>query len=98
MYSSKITSKGQVTIPKAVREKLDLNTGDTIFFSLSPDHLHVLVQKVPNFLDLAGTLTPPEGTEELDWKEIRQLAWDRAVVGRYLRTLDEAEGDDKSAA
>lgn len=30
MWKTKITSKGQVTIPKAMREKIGLNPGDTL--------------------------------------------------------------------
>lgn len=32
MEMSKITSKGQITIPKAVREELRLNEGDRVVF------------------------------------------------------------------
>lgn len=30
MWKTKMTSKGQVTIPKAIREKIGLNPGDTL--------------------------------------------------------------------
>lgn len=32
--SAKVTSKGQITIPKEVREKLGINEGDTVGFCL----------------------------------------------------------------
>ena len=32
--SAKVTSKGQITIPKEVREKLSINEGDTVGFYL----------------------------------------------------------------
>lgn len=35
--TSTITSKGQVTIPRAVREELDLQAGDQLSWSVSED-------------------------------------------------------------
>ncbi len=32
MESSKVTSKGQITIPKTIREKLNLTEGDHVLF------------------------------------------------------------------
>ncbi len=37
MHSSKLTSKSQITIPKAVRETLSLHPGDRIRFLLQHD-------------------------------------------------------------
>lgn len=34
MPSATITSKGQVTIPKKIRDKLKLKTGDTVYFEM----------------------------------------------------------------
>lgn len=39
LASSKLTSKNQITIPKAVREKLQLDGGDTIVFYLEKNNL-----------------------------------------------------------
>lgn len=36
MPSTKITSKGQVTVPKEVRETLGVRTGDRLVFEISP--------------------------------------------------------------
>lgn len=38
MSSATITSKGQVTIPKKIRDKLQLKTGDTINFEIESTH------------------------------------------------------------
>lgn len=37
MARSTLTSKGQITIPKVVREQLQLRTGDKIDFRIDPD-------------------------------------------------------------
>lgn len=37
MPRSTLTSKGQITLPKEVREKLELDTGDPINFVIQPN-------------------------------------------------------------
>ncbi|HUX66426.1 MAG TPA: type II toxin-antitoxin system PrlF family antitoxin [Terriglobales bacterium] len=44
---SAITSQGQATIPKAIREHLGLRPGDRIKFFLHPDGSVVLLPKLP---------------------------------------------------
>ncbi len=44
---SAITSKGQATIPKAIRQHLGLKPGDRIKFFLHPDGSVVLLPKLP---------------------------------------------------
>jgi AbrB family looped-hinge helix DNA binding protein len=44
---SAITSKGQATIPKAVRDHLGLQPGDRVKFFLHPDGSVVLLPKLP---------------------------------------------------
>ena len=44
---SAITSKGQATIPKAVREYLGLKPGDRVKFFVRPDGSVVLLPKLP---------------------------------------------------
>lgn len=38
MYTSKISSKCQITLPKGVRDSLGLRPGDTIAYAIRPDH------------------------------------------------------------
>jgi antitoxin PrlF len=44
---SAITSKGQTTIPKAVRDHLGLRPGDRVKFFIHPDGSVVLLPKLP---------------------------------------------------
>jgi antitoxin PrlF len=44
---SAITSKGQTTIPKAVRDHLKLKPGDRVKFFIHPDGSVVLLPKLP---------------------------------------------------
>lgn len=45
MIESTLTSKGQITIPKAVREALQLETGDKVYFDVRSDGTVVLVAR-----------------------------------------------------
>jgi len=56
MSESTITSKGQITIPKAVREALHLDVGDTVYFDLRPDGTVVLMARNAPVESLFGLL------------------------------------------
>lgn len=51
-----LTSKGQTTIPKPIRDKLRMKAGDRMSFTLMPDGLVVMRVKNKNVSDLAGLL------------------------------------------
>ena len=50
MYEATLTSKGQVTIPNAVRERLNLTAGDKIEFLVQPDN-QVVIRPVGKSVD-----------------------------------------------
>ena len=56
MPESTITSKGQITIPKVVREKLHLETGDTVYFDIRDDGTVLLVPRNEPVESLFGLL------------------------------------------
>lgn len=45
MLTSKITGKGQVTIPKAIRETLDIEEGDYISYEVRDNE--IAIKKLP---------------------------------------------------
>lgn len=47
MDTTSVTSKGQVTIPKAVRQKLGIRQGSRIEFLLVGDHVEMRVKPAP---------------------------------------------------
>lgn len=53
---STLTSKGQTTIPREIREGLGLKPGDRMTFTLMPDGTVVLRAKSRSLLSLAGSL------------------------------------------
>jgi antitoxin PrlF len=54
---SRITAKGQATIPKPIREHLGLKPGDTIKFFIHPNGSVVLLPRLP-VTTLRGMLKP----------------------------------------
>jgi antitoxin PrlF len=66
--AARLTSKGQVTIPKLVREALDLHEGDEVVFRV--ERKRAVVAKTPDFLDLAGSVAVPVGKRGTPWDEI----------------------------
>jgi antitoxin PrlF len=59
MARAKLTSKGQVTIPKQVRERLKLRTGDRVEFTMEGDDRVLLRPARGSVLDLEGALHRP---------------------------------------
>ena len=51
-----LTSKGQMTIPKAIRDSLGMKTGDRMTFTLMPDGVVILRVKNKRVSDLGGIL------------------------------------------
>lgn len=56
MSESTVTSKGQITIPKAVRERLNLEAGDTVYFDVRDDGSVRLVARNEPLEHLFGML------------------------------------------
>lgn len=75
--ASRITAKGQVTIPVAVRRALDLEVGDEVIFELDPGsgEPHAQVRKAADFLTLAGSVPVPAEWAGADWPDLRKAAW-----------------------
>ncbi len=53
---STLTSKGQTTIPKTIRDSLGMKAGDRMTFTLMPDGVVLMRVKTKSVLDLAGSL------------------------------------------
>src|ERR1700722_5173326 len=51
-----LTSKGQTTIPKPIRDSLGMKTGDRMSFTLMPDGVVVMRVKNKHVSELAGLL------------------------------------------
>jgi AbrB family looped-hinge helix DNA binding protein len=56
MADATLTSKGQTTIPKEIRDSLGLKPGDRMTFTLMPDGTVVMRVKAKSVIKLAGFL------------------------------------------
>jgi antitoxin PrlF len=81
MSQATVTSKGQITIPKEVRDELGIETGTKVVFVRTRDGF-VLRAKNLKLMDLRGTLKydgPPLSDEEID----RRVG--QALAEKYLK-------------
>ncbi|MES5100917.1 AbrB/MazE/SpoVT family DNA-binding domain-containing protein [Agrobacterium sp. BA1120] len=82
-----LSSKGQVTLPKEMREALNLRPGDQIVYSIIDGEV-VLTPKNVDFNDLAGLLgKPPRGRATLE--EIDESVL-KAAGGNVIDTDEES--------
>ena len=51
-----LTSKGQTTIPKKIRDSLGMKTGDRMSFTMMPDGVVIMRVKNKRAAELAGLL------------------------------------------
>lgn len=56
MATSKVTTKGQITIPKAVRAALGVEAGDRVEFVVREDGVVEMIARTRRLLSLAGVL------------------------------------------
>ena len=76
---SSITSKGQVTIPKDIRDRLKLQTGDKVEFVVDEEGRVELVPVTASVTRLKGMLPKPKRAVTLE-------AMDMAIRARAART------------
>jgi AbrB family looped-hinge helix DNA binding protein len=58
MASATVTSKGQITIPKPIREALELEPGDRVAFRVDDEGRVVIEPETLDLMELFGTLKP----------------------------------------
>ncbi len=72
--STSMTSKGQVTVPKPVRDQLGLKAGDRVEFIVDEEGFARMVPVSRSIRELKGMVPPPERTMSLEDME--------AAIGR----------------
>ena len=70
--AARLSSKGQLTVPRAVREALSLNEGDSVVFRVEGDR--AILAKTPDLISLAGSIHVPADKRGKPWDEIRSEA------------------------
>lgn len=66
--AAKLTSKGQITVPKAVREALGLTAGDDVIFRVEGGR--ATLARNPDFLSLAGSVSVPASKRDASWEDV----------------------------
>ena len=77
MNKAKVTFKGQVTIPKEVRNSLDIKEGDSVIFVIEKDHAVLKPLKKKNLKYFYGILPatrPYPGMESVREEVHHELA------------------------
>lgn len=79
--AARVSSKGQITVPKAVRVALGIVEGDEVVFRVEGNR--AVLARIPDFLELAGTVTVPAGRRNVAWDDvIRTTRSNRASAKR----------------
>ncbi len=72
MSKTKITRKGQVTIPKEIRDKLSLKESDNLNVKIIDNF--IVMEKFESFDSLKGSLKIPPKYRKKSWNEIESIA------------------------
>lgn len=66
--AARVSSKGQITIPKPVRDALNLAEGDEVVFRVQGSV--VALARTPDFFGLAGTVDVLPAKRNVAWDEV----------------------------
>lgn len=78
---ARVTSKGQITVPKAVRDALGITQGDQLVFRVEGSR--AILARTPDFLSLGGTFRVPAAKRNAAWDDvIRETRSARAAARR----------------
>lgn len=75
-YQTTITKKGQITIPKSLRELLELDTSSKIILEANKDK--IIIKTVPDILDIAGKFKIKKVKSALKTRELFEKRYKRA--------------------
>ena len=90
MLRARITSKGQITVPKVVRERIGVQAGDALEFRFVSDHLEVVPIRRRRLAEFRGIFRVDR---ELDIGQERALY--RASRASRALTEDSHPGRDE---
>jgi len=70
-----ITQKGQITIPKPIRDVLNLSSDSRVLITNANNE--VKISKAVDILDLAGSVKVPKGKNALKAREAMEKTYER---------------------
>ncbi len=79
--SARVSSKGQLTIPRAVREALAIEQGDEVLFRVEGQR--AIIARSPDLIQLAGSVSVPAPKQGTPWDVVlRETRRTRAASRR----------------
>ena len=81
--AARLTSKGQVTLPKSVRDALGLHEGDHVVFRV--EGRYAVLARTADLLELAGTVPVSPIQQGTDWSEIREQTRQARAISHQHR-------------
>jgi len=78
--AARMTSKGQVTVPKVVREALGIQEGDEVVFRVEGNR--AVLARTLDFLALAGSIEVPAAKRNVAWDEVIRRTRVTRAAGR----------------
>lgn len=72
MGKTKVTSKGQITIPKEIREQLSIKESDNLEVKIVGNS--IVMERLKSFEALRGSVKIPDKYKGMSWKEIESIA------------------------
>ncbi len=79
--SARLSSKGQITIPRPVRDALAIEAGDEVLFRVEGER--AILARAPDLLMLAGSVSVPAPRRGTPWNEVlRETRRTRAAARR----------------
>ncbi|MEQ8717742.1 MAG: AbrB/MazE/SpoVT family DNA-binding domain-containing protein [Acidimicrobiales bacterium] len=78
--AARVTSKGQITIPKAVRDALGISSGDDVVFRIHGNR--AVLARTPDFLELAGSVDVPAAKRNIAWDDVIRAARESRAARR----------------
>ena len=66
--AARVSSKGQVTIPRAVREALTIEEGDQVVFRVEGQR--AILARSPDLIHLAGSVSVPAAKRGTPWDDV----------------------------
>lgn len=75
MYIATVTQKGQVTLPKKLRDKYKIKSYNNV--TIEEGKGHIKVYATPSILDFAGKFKAPRGMNALKAREYMEANYKR---------------------
>ncbi len=92
LISGKMTSKGQITIPKELRDRLEVSEGDQFKFLISEDGNSVRMEPIKRKL-LSDAIGKVNAKEPIDLEKMREIVHETAAKEIYSDGIRDSQNE-----